>query len=152
MSAPQPGGPWVARAFTRARKFQRVLLRPFGNNALELPFEVTFRQVAVAIVGTVTAVVVGITASQLGFGAWPGWVVGAVVALIVVVLTVAPVPNEGGYEYVEGFMRASWLAMPFTSSRTSSRPNPRSVKTKEHLAARVSFGPAPYPQPERSEF
>ncbi|AHB79302.1 hypothetical protein [Mycobacteroides abscessus] len=146
MTSTEPSGPRpIARAYTRARNFGRLIVRPFGPASVEFPFKPQVRQVTVVFVGIIASALIGVFGSVLGIGWFLGGAGLLVTATLTVVLGSGSVPHKGAYDYIEGWIRSAWLALPFTRSVSHSRPRPDRGKT--HLAADAMFGPAPHPSP-----
>lgn len=145
MSGPNQSS-WVARTFTRARVVSRKLTRiPFSDQTLELPFTFNRVQLWATLFGLFFVVAAWGVGSALGAAKAFTFGAAMIVAVVIIALGRLPIPERGAGMYIEGYLRALWLALPFTNRRTSSRERPER-STREHLAFAMSFhasaGPA----------
>lgn len=138
MTSPNQGG-WVARTFTRARVVSRKLTRiPFSDRTLELPFTFNRVQLWASLFGLFFVVAAWGVGSVLG--AAKAFTFGAmmIVAVVLIALGRLPIPERGAGMYIEGYLRALWLTLPFASRRTSSRGRP-DRSARERMAFAMSF-------------
>ncbi|PQM49152.1 hypothetical protein C1Y40_00614 [Mycobacterium talmoniae] len=122
MTEPLPHPGWIARTFTRARVMATHLARiPLGDKSFELPFVFSRVQLAAVLTGAVAALVAFGVGSLFGIAAWTTWPVLILTLAATVALGFSSAPDRGVAIALEGYARMVWVALPFTSSITSSR-------------------------------
>lgn len=147
MSTPADESGWVAKTFTRARVLSTRLARiPFGDKSIDLPMVLTRTQLAVAGVGAVIGVLAYAVGAVLGIAAWTTWPVVIVTLVAVIGVGYSAVPARGGLFFIEGYLRALWHKLPFTSATVTSVPRDERRKRGEPESADlvVRFHPAPH--------
>lgn len=140
MTAPNEGG-WIARSFTRARVLGMYLSRlTLGDKSFELPVILNKTQLGAGFMGVLISGVFYVIGAAFGIGGQLLAVSLVLTVVAVIGLRFVPTPERGVPYFLEGYVRAAWGALPFTSNVRSSRQRPPK-RRRHHVVLRLRENP-----------
>lgn len=137
MTSPEGEGGWIAKSFTRARVIGMYVGRvALGDKSFDLPVVLNRTQVLAGFAGLLVTGIAWVIGKVFGVAGPLAWTCAALTVAVVVVFRFVPTPERGAAFFLEGYAKAAWGLLPFTSTMKSSRRRPPRRRTV-HVAVRM---------------